>query len=295
MRKIQSYYTYSLISCTDINSPFNSLFRSVFQDLLSEMRHGDDESRSHISRRSQSANVDFSVDEQWENLSLRSVSSKDSVMSTDANRFLYICEELKAPPEFIEVVGRRLLGIRDRNLSNTPLAVGTPKLDKIVDFLADAFIRCTDHADLALLVLDDVQDMDEMSWKVVRAICEKGENVLVLCGSRPPSTHPLAIDPGFWAELRDSFQKKERFVEIDLQPLSEYEVRDLIAVNLSFQSNEIDSSFWRNIFTTSGGMPHYLSKSFLHSFHYLFIILIRCSLFNLRLCPRSNQKARTFC
>jgi len=243
----------------------SSLFRSIFKDLLTEMRHSDDESRSHLLKREQKSvkessnpNLEFSIEEQWDCLSLKSQSSQDSLFSTDANRFLYICEQLHAPLEFVEVVGKRLLGIK--NLVNAHVASGTPNLDSIVDFLADAFIRCTKHVDLVILALDDAHEMDQMSWKVVQTIFERGENVLTLCGSRPPSTNPLAVDPGFWADLHDSYLKKGRFVEIDLQPLSEGEVRDLIAVSLNLSVKEIDSSFWLNIFNTTGGMPHYLSK-----------------------------------
>ncbi|KAK1736675.1 hypothetical protein QTG54_012697 [Skeletonema marinoi] len=37
------------------------------------------------------------------------------------------------------------------------------------------------------------------------------------------------------------------------------EVQQMISFTLDIGMNEIDSSFWRNVFTTSGGMPHYLS------------------------------------
>ena len=33
----------------------------------------------------------------------------------------------------------------------------------------------------------------------------------------------------------------------------------MIAFALDIDVNEIDGSFWRNVFTTSGVMPHYLS------------------------------------
>jgi predicted ATPase len=102
--------------------------------------------------------------------------------------------------------------------------------------------------------------MDEMSWKVVRAIFERGVNVLILCGSRPPSTNPLSVDLTFWAELHTSFYTKGRFIEIDLQPLSDNEVRDLIAASLDVSPSEIEVSFWRNLATATGGMPHFLSK-----------------------------------
>lgn len=33
----------------------------------------------------------------------------------------------------------------------------------------------------------------------------------------------------------------------------------MISFQLDIRIDEIDSSFWKNVFTTSGGMPHYLS------------------------------------
>ena len=231
------------------------------------MRHINEDCHSHSCSR---GNETFEISVEWDDLSLDSVSTKDSVMSTDANRFRYICEELNAPPEFVEVVGRRLLGIRDNTLIKT-FTGGSPNLDIIVDFLADAFIRCTKHTDVALLALDDVHEMDEMSWRVVRAIFEKGLNVLVLCGSRPPSINTtLAVDPIFWDNLKDSFSKEGRFIEIDLQPLEQDEVRDLIAVSLDVDSEQLDSSFTRNLATATGGMPHFLSKYRIAPFRSLF-------------------------
>ncbi len=125
--------------------------------------------------------------------------------------------------------------------------------------MADAFLRCTQHANLVLLALDDVQWMDEMSWKVVQAIFERGENVLTLCGSRPPSSNPLSLDPQFWSDLRGPLQEEGRYSELSLAPFCESEVQDMIAIQLNYNPNEIDDSFSRNVFASSGGMPHYLS------------------------------------
>lgn len=239
----------------DSRVPF-SLFRSIFKDLLNQMRY-DDDARSHSSNRGESFEV--SVDGIWDDLSLASQSTKDSVVSNDANRFQHICDELNAPPEFIEVVGKRLLGIRDKSSTSNAIS-GTPNLDNVVEFLADAFIRCTKHMDIALLQLDDVQDLDEMSFKVVQCIFQRASNVLIFCGSRPLSDYSLAVDSSFWEELHDSFSKQGRFVEISLQPLTECEVRYYIALSLSVSSpDEIDQSFSRNIYTATGGMPHFLS------------------------------------
>ena len=178
-------------------------------------------------------------------------------MSNDDSRFRYIMEELNAPPEFMEVVGKRLLGLRSAvgpSTENKP-----PDLNKIVIFMADAFLRCTQHADLVLLALDDVHEMDEMSWKVVQLIFERSKNVLTFCGSRPPSTNPLAVDNTFWSELQGAYKECGRYIGISLGPFSEEDVREMIGQHLDIKADEIDSSFWRNVFTTSGGMPHYLS------------------------------------
>ena len=234
-----------------------SLFRSIFKELLNEMRNAEDETRSHSSNRGENDNFELSVEDVWDNLSLTSHSTKDSMLSTDANRFRFICEELSAPPEFVEVVGRRLLGIRDKNMHSSAVS-GTPNLDKIVDFLADAFIRCTKHADLTLLALDDVHELDEMSWRVVQTIWERG-NVLVLCGSRPPATNPLAIDTSFWEELHNAYSKSDCYVEFNLQPLTESDTRALIASSLEVEPKEISDSFSRNLLIASGGLPHFLS------------------------------------
>ncbi|KAL7537358.1 hypothetical protein ACHAXR_007762, partial [Thalassiosira sp. AJA248-18] len=246
----------------DSRVPF-SLFRSIFKDILSQVRVEDeeyilrDESRRSFSRGS--GGSDFSIDAQWEDLSLHTHSTNSSTMSTDANRFRFICQELNAPPEFLEVVGKRLLGLREKNSNNSAANAKTPNLQKIVDFMADAFVRCTKHANLVLIALDDVQWMDDMSWKVVQAIFERGTNVLIMCGSRETSSYPLTVDPEFWSDLHGQYQDDGRYSELSLEPFNESDVKEMIANTLKFEVNEIDSNFSRSLFTTSGGMPHYLS------------------------------------
>lgn len=202
--------------------------------------------------------AEFSIEGQWDELSLHSLSSKSSTMSTDASRFRFICQELNAPPEFIEVVGKRLLGLREKSTNNSATNAKAPNMQKIVDFMADAFVRCTKHAHLVLLALDDVQWMDEMSWMVVQAIFERGQNVLTFCGSRPPSSNPLSVDPKFWSDLHGQYQNEGRYSELSLAPFSEYEVTKMIATTLEYEFDEIDYSFSRSVFATSGGMPYYL-------------------------------------
>ena len=228
---------------------------------MSQVRQEDEESQSS-SRKSLSefASTDFSVDGQFDTLSLNSQSSTSSRGSTEMTRFTFICRELNAPPEFMEVVGKRFLGIRDGNKNDSATQSESPTLQiqSIVNFMADAFIRCTKHVNLVLLALDDVQWMDELSWKVVQTIFERAENVLTLCGSRPPSSN-LPLEPIFFSDLQGQYQKEGRYLEISLAPFEDSEVKEMIADTLKIKWDEVDTSFIRNVFTTSGGMPHYIS------------------------------------
>ncbi len=229
----------------------NSIFRSLFRDVLSQMQQGEEESDS--SRHSSAEQVDYNGDD-------LSMSSKSSTKSNNISNFHSICKKINASPEIAEIVGRRFLGLRERNKYATTTGSLEPlDLQKIVDFLADMFIRCTKAVDLVFLVLDDVHWMDEMSWKVVETIFKRGDNTFTLCGSRPTSSNPLTVDPNFWSDLQGPQREIGRYAEFCLAPFTQAEVKELIADTLEFQTNEIDDSFSRNLFNTSGGMPHYLS------------------------------------
>ncbi len=202
---------------------------------------------------------EFSIDDHWDQLSLQSHSTNESTMSTDVTRFRYICRELNAPPEFIDIVGKKLLGLRDKSAESVTSNTGSVNLQAIVDFMADAFIRCTRNSDIVLLALDDVHWMDEMSWRVVQAIFERGKNVFTVCGSRPPSTDPLSVDKSFWSSLEQEYKNDGRFVEITLTPFDILDVKEMIANSLDLKLTEVDCNFAQNVFNTSGGMPHFLS------------------------------------
>jgi len=247
----------------DTRVPF-SLFRVIFKDLLLRAKLDDDNPLTgrRTSRGSMSlvdSSDEFSIDDHWDQLSIKSHSTNESTMSTEVTRFRYICKEMNASPEFIDIVGKKLLGLRDKSVDSVTANASSLNLKAIVDFMAGAFIRCTRNSDIILLALDDVQWMDEMSWKVVQAIFERGKNVLIICGSRPPSTNPLSVDSSFWASLQREYKDNHRFSEIDLNPFNILDVKEMIANSLDLKVTEVDCNFAQNVFNTSGGMPHFLS------------------------------------
>lgn len=231
-----------------------SFFRLILKGVLSQVQYEDEEFKGEVES--------IKDDESQSNMSSKSRSSRGSSKSTEWTRFRFICQDLNVQHDLMELVGKRFLGIsnRSKNESDAQLRLeptSTVQIENIIDFMANAFIRCTMHADLVLLSLDDVQWMDESSWKVVKLIFERASNLLIFSCSRMPSTN-LTMDPTFLSDLLTQHQTAGRYYEMSLPPLNEAEVKEFIAVTLNSGTDEVDDSFSNSVWTTSGGMPLYL-------------------------------------
>ena len=234
-----------------------SFFRLILKGVLSQVQYEDEEFKG------EDESIGDDESQSQLNMSSRSLSSRGSLKSCEWTRFRLICQDLNVQPDLMELVGKRFLGIsnRSKNESDPQLQLepnSTVQIENIVEFMANAFIRCTMHADLVLLSLDDVQWMDESSWKVVKRIFERANNLLIFSGSRMPSTN-LNMDSIFLSDLLTQHQTAGRYYEMSLPPFNEAEVKEFIAVTLNSSIDEVDDSFSNSVWTTSGGMPLYLS------------------------------------
>lgn len=234
-----------------------SFFRLILKGVLSQVQYEDEEFKG------EDESIGDDESQSQLNMSSRSLSSRGSLKSCEWTRFRLICQDLNVQPDLMELVGKRFLGIsnRSKNESDAQLQLepnSTVQIENIVEFMVNAFIRCTMHADLVLLSLDDVQWMDESSWKVVKRIFERANNLLIFSGSRMPSTN-LNMDPIFLSDLLTQHQTAGRYYEMSLPPFNEAEVKEFIAVTLNSSIDEVDDSFSNSVWTTSGGMPLYLS------------------------------------
>ncbi len=228
----------------------SSLFRSIFRDVLSEKPMGEDGSFG-------SGGTGSYRDRDWDSVSLSSLSTAQSQKTSVIGRLREICEEMDAPSGFLEIVGHHLLGNSRLKMSSVEKA---PELADIVSFMAQVFIRSTSHAEVVVLALDDVQWMDNLSWKVLQSIFENGLNVLIVCGSRPFESQSLTMDDDFWDMLREESRKEGRYDEILLGPLAKNEVRELASLTLKCDPDEIMDKFIDDIHMHSGGMPYYASE-----------------------------------
>jgi predicted ATPase len=134
-------------------------------------------------------------------------------------------------------------------------------MKSLVSFMAKAFKRCTQDASLVMVALDDVQHVDEMSWRVVQELFETTGNVLFLCTSRPLSTYRLLVDKTFWEELTTGrYHEEERFQMMTLDRLAESDVKAMIAKTLGLQEREVSSTLLNDVMMQSNGLPHFANE-----------------------------------
>eukprot|EP00554_Chaetoceros_debilis_P009004 CAMPEP_0194101608 /NCGR_PEP_ID=MMETSP0150-20130528/2290_1 /TAXON_ID=122233 /ORGANISM="Chaetoceros debilis, Strain MM31A-1" /LENGTH=1615 /DNA_ID=CAMNT_0038788273 /DNA_START=63 /DNA_END=4907 /DNA_ORIENTATION=- len=226
--------TRNLCADGDTLVPF-SLFRSIFRDVLREKAYRDDVSIAS------SVNKDEQKD----------LSDKEAII----RRLQQLCQQLNAPEGLMEIIGHHLLG--DSKLKMSKVEKG-PDLADTIDFMAKIFLKATSHADLVVLALDDVQWLDNLSWKVVQCIFEESENVLIVCASRPLESFPLTMDDTFWDSLTGQFS--DHFSEEYLGPLKKIDVLEMAAITLSCKSEDIEDEVVNDVYMSSGGMPHFVSE-----------------------------------
>ena len=193
----------------------------------------------------------------WDAASIGSVSTLSTQKTSVVGRLQELCEELRAPKGFLEIVGQHLLGDTKGKMSKVEKA---PELEDIISFMAQVFIRSTAHVEVVILALDDVQWMDSLSWKVVQCILETSKNILIVCGSRPKESHPLAIDEDLKRKICGEYRDKKLYLEMSISALRLVDVREMAAITLSCEPSDVDDNFCNDVFIHSGGMPYFASE-----------------------------------
>ncbi len=171
------------------------------------------------------------------------------------DRLREMCTDIGAPPGLIEVIGHHLLGSSRLKMSK---AEKTPDLEDIIIFMAKLFIKATSHAEMVVLAMDDVQWLDNLSWKVVQHIFEESNNLLIVCALRPLEEYSLTMDESFWELLVGKYQ--DQFTQIPLGSLEPEEIRDMTALFIDCKSSEVDDEVVDDICRNSGGLPHFASE-----------------------------------
>ena len=266
-----------------------SAFRSIFFDILESyedsledndnMRlsisqhgffseNGLDGSRHHGSLSSQIANRAS----QWvnhlanaEDLSTgTSNASVRRLKMTTLERLQLVCKELEENKDLGDIVAKYFLDVHVENMNEVKKL---PQMSVIIQFMVDSFLFAVKNASLVVIALDDVHFMDALSWKVLQSLFEQGENLMIVCTSRPFSSVKDPIDMTFYSSLQERMgtthsanEKGALYWEFELQPFDEVEVRHLIASAYDIDDTDVDESLLTFIYEQSGGMPHFAQE-----------------------------------
>jgi class 3 adenylate cyclase/tetratricopeptide (TPR) repeat protein len=190
------------------------------------------------------------------NQSLASMRSTRSANVPYLRKMCDICEELQYPYEFADIVGSQLLGLEGAN-PTTHIDGRVPSVDEVVDFLSSVYIRLTEFADLTMIFLDDFQWIDSFTWKVIRALCEKGKNILIMGAMRSQETQALRRMSSV-AMWHTRMQSRKGIVEVNIGPLETDEVKQLISKVLDYHVDIIDEQLSNDIYQKTGGITIYV-------------------------------------
>ena len=163
------------------------------------------------------------------------------------DKICWACDELDYPREYADLVGSQFLGL-DTKHPVTHINGHVPQVAELVEFVAQAFMRITDFADLILVFIDDFQWVDSFTWKVIRALGQSGKKMLLICAMRSHDKQAMR---------RISTAVNFR-LEITLGPLDLPEIKELTSSVLGCSEDAIDEELCTDLYQRTGGLPVYV-------------------------------------
>lgn len=176
-----------------------------------------------------------------------SITENQTVVVPYLDKLCSVCEQVGYPYEYADLVGSQFLGL-DSADPVTHVNGHVPLIAELVEFVAQAFMRITDFADLILLFVDDFQWVDAFTWKVIRALGQSGKKMLLICAMRSHDKQALR---------RMSTAVNCR-LEITLGPLDLPEIKELMCSVLKCAESAIDESLCTELYQRTGGVPVYV-------------------------------------
>lgn len=222
--------------------------------MLSSFAFASDD-KSHVSGNSGLTGQSFSL----QSLSCKSYGSSTALSVEKSEELLKVlCRELNAPSGLVDHTLHHLTG--KSGITGAPVAGRAPSMSSMVSFLARAFRRCTQETKLVVVALDDVQHVDEMSWKVLRQVFETCDNVLCICAFDITRSRDLKVEEDFWLVLNEKHRPAGDFVPMELGCLEKEDITMMIMKTLGLQRSDVDEDLLNEVLIQSGGMPHFANE-----------------------------------
>jgi hypothetical protein len=172
-----------------------------------------------------------------------------------------ICRLDDVPLRYVEIICRLVLTRNRTDIVHGKNGASDAKeLEAITRFIASAFLRCTLFFDLVIIALDDVSNMDEMSWFLIELVYGHAQNLMVIGTARTVTQEEMHVTGKFWAGLHKDGANQKNFIKIELPPMDQGDIELLICRSLDRQEIDIDPNISREVFVQSGGMPNLASE-----------------------------------
>lgn len=183
---------------------------------------------------------------------------QDRLRSMYTNTIRVICSEISAPVGFADFVGQFLPWSVSQpsppSRGDRPLIRGA-SLDDLVGLMVQAFNGCVRGSNLAIIALDDVHNMDELSWQVLEALFDESKNVLFLCTVKGLSPAGSTMSNSFWRRLNSDHREDGRFQVLVVGELLDENIKQLTAKIMGLRLDAIPTQFMQSIMTESKGCP----------------------------------------
>lgn len=134
--------------------------------------------------------------------------------------------------------------------------------DELARSLVAILLRSTVSVDLVLLGIDDIALMDEMSWKVLQLWFDHACNLVIIGTSKHLNCKDINIAPDFYEYLFSAGLLLNRFLHVELPPMSEGDVQRLVDVTKGSTDStgakglrRPEMGFAHEVYVQSGGNP----------------------------------------
>lgn len=179
-------------------------------------------------------------------------------------QFIRLCRKAEIPEKFINIITRLIITpsrgdpiVEENDCSSEHLMM----MISIAQYLVKAFLQSTMACELVVLALDDVSQMDSMSWKMVELLHSNAQNLIIIGTCRPlTQSQELHVSVDWWQSLHNVEETENKFFQMKLSPMPLSDVEALIADSLGRKTSEIDPRISHEVFLQSGGMPHLASE-----------------------------------
>ena len=171
---------------------------------------------------------------------------------------LHMCLEARVPLQHVEAMAGLVFSTKLSDIGTwSDAATKMNEWNRLAQYLCQISVRCMRQERLVLLALDNVSGLDEMSWKLLQGLFYCAPNVLILGAAR--SEHDLNISPLCWNDLnslKDKEQGKPRFLRMELEPMTESDVSELVLNRIEATLDDTSKAdVARTVFLESKGNP----------------------------------------